>query len=398
MLGIFIMNKINDSIASSVSDEKLMEFGLVYGDILSYRGMFPPNNNSVIPTYKERAAELKDKIRRAHPIKKDKRNRFVFISKSYRIEIKLKCYENNKFKLETKKSIVKFVPRDKSYDDIHLLAREHFNIPKSTHRFLGEYNGNNISKTFENIDTYPVARKEKKMKIQLYLHYPKSYTRLTIDQLKNIETISSDVETELSETVALSPLLPGGQVSIENNTLSEISTTCFCTYINKCLICEQNEAYAMSLTTDSMKESEKDTTNQNHINLDSNIAMENDDSSQEGPNIRNLREVRLKHFRQRQPPVRYRHSVVSPNLLMSDAIRLVTEVLQQTPNSEPPMSHCVESHDISNFENYCYGDEEVERFFGNDLSFDQDSIEPSSLQQLKSLLHTEKSQYLSLRF
>ena len=62
------MNKISDDIASSVSDGKLIEFGLVYSNILSYRGMFPPNNNTVIPT--ERAAELTDKIRRAHPIKK----------------------------------------------------------------------------------------------------------------------------------------------------------------------------------------------------------------------------------------------------------------------------------------------------------------------------------------
>ena len=97
------------------------------------------------------------------------------------------------------------------------------------------------------------------MRIQLYLHYPKSYTRLTTDQLKNIETISSNVETELSETVAFSPLLPEGHVSLENNALSKICTTCFCTYIDKCLICKQNEAYAISLTTHNMKESERDT-------------------------------------------------------------------------------------------------------------------------------------------
>ena len=145
------------------------------------------------------------------------------------------------------------------------------------------------------------------MRIQLYLHYPKSYTCLTTDQLKNIETISSNVETELSETVAFSPFLPGGHVSLENNALSKICTTCFYAYIDKCLICEQNEAYAMSLTTDNMKEGEMDTEKQNHINfinLDSNIAKENYDSSQEQPNINNLREIRLKYFRQRQPPVR----------------------------------------------------------------------------------------------
>ena len=93
----------------------------------------------------------------------------------------------------------------------------------------------------------------------------------------------------------------------------------------------------MSLTTDNTKESEKNTTNQNHINLDSNIAGENDDSSQEGPNISNLKEIRLKHFRQRQSLARYRYSVGSVSLLMSDTIRPVAEVLQQTPNSEPPM-------------------------------------------------------------
>ena len=83
------MNKINDNITSSASYEKLMEFGLVYGDIKS------------------------------HPIKKDKCNHLVFVNKKYRIEIKLESFKNNKFKLKTKQSNFKFVPRDKGYDDIY---------------------------------------------------------------------------------------------------------------------------------------------------------------------------------------------------------------------------------------------------------------------------------------
>ena len=138
--------------------------GLVYGDILPYPGIFPPNNISVFLTYREKAVELKDKIQQVHPIKKDKRNRPEFINKNHRIEIKLECYENNKFKIKTKQRIVKFVPWDKSYD-IHLLAKEHFNIQKSTQTFLGEYNGKDISKNFEIIDTYALAKKEKKLKI-----------------------------------------------------------------------------------------------------------------------------------------------------------------------------------------------------------------------------------------
>ena len=74
-----------------------------------------------------------------------------------------------------------------------------------------------------------------------------------------------------------------------------------------------------------MKEIEADTGNQNHINLDSNITMENDDFSQEGPNISNLREIRLKYFRQGQSP-QSPHSLGLPSLLMSDTIRPVTDV------------------------------------------------------------------------
>ena len=54
------------------------------------------------------------------------------------------------------------------------------------------------------------------------------------------------------------------------------------------------------------------------------------------------------------------------------------------------MPHCLGSHNINNFENYCYRDKEVERFFRNDVSFDQQPIEPSSPQQLNSFLHTEE--------
>ena len=57
---------------------------------------------------------------------------------------------------------------------------------------------------------------------------------------------------------------------------------------------------------------------------------------------------------------------------------------------KPLIPHCLKSHDTSNFEGYCYGDKEVERFFEANLSFDQEPTEPSSPQQLNSLLHTEE--------
>ena len=62
---------------------------------------------------------------------------------------------------------------------------------------------------------------------------------------------------------------------------------------------------------------------------------------------------------------------------MNDTIRPVTEVLQWIPSPEPQMPHYMESHDIDNFEHYYYGDEELEKFFENYLSFDQAPTEPS---------------------
>ena len=54
------------------------------------------------------------------------------------------------------------------------------------------------------------------------------------------------------------------------------------------------------------------------------------------------------------------------------------------------MLHCIESHDINNFEHFCYGDEEVQKSFENDLSFHQKPTEPSSPQQLNGTLHRVK--------
>ena len=91
------------------------------------------------------------------------------------------------------------------------MAREHFNIPKSTQTFLGEYSGKNISETFENIETYALTKKEKKMRIQIYLHYPKSYTRILIKK----------IELPKTSTCALSVTLP--VVNIEKSLKTSIS-------------------------------------------------------------------------------------------------------------------------------------------------------------------------------
>jgi len=42
LLNSFVLNKINDRIAFAVEGTKLMEIGLVYGDVIAFRQKFPP--------------------------------------------------------------------------------------------------------------------------------------------------------------------------------------------------------------------------------------------------------------------------------------------------------------------------------------------------------------------
>ena len=66
----FILHKIDDSIAHKCSDEKLLELGLLYGDILSFRQCFSDNQSQIftipVKSYKERADELNRKLKRTH--------------------------------------------------------------------------------------------------------------------------------------------------------------------------------------------------------------------------------------------------------------------------------------------------------------------------------------------
>ena len=66
LLNSFILSKIDDTVPGDADTTKLMDLGLVYGDIISYRQMFPSTSTSKVASYKERAQELKMKIQRFH--------------------------------------------------------------------------------------------------------------------------------------------------------------------------------------------------------------------------------------------------------------------------------------------------------------------------------------------
>ena len=62
LINSFMISKIDDTVAEKVDISKLLELGLVYGDVIAYRQFFSTqnnvndNNSDKVLSYKERAA------------------------------------------------------------------------------------------------------------------------------------------------------------------------------------------------------------------------------------------------------------------------------------------------------------------------------------------------------
>ena len=85
------MNRLRDDVAKSGSDEKLIEAGLVYQDVLPYWQILPSQDNSQSASYQRKVAELKEEIRKSDPISTDKLNGKLYLNQINTVEIKLKC-------------------------------------------------------------------------------------------------------------------------------------------------------------------------------------------------------------------------------------------------------------------------------------------------------------------
>ena len=107
LLNSIILSKIDDAVAGDADTTKLMDLGLVYADIISYRQTFPSDSTPKVASYKERAQELKMKIQRTHSGRTDVMKRPIHINKVYNAVIGIKCYEKNKYKLKLNKSFTK---------------------------------------------------------------------------------------------------------------------------------------------------------------------------------------------------------------------------------------------------------------------------------------------------
>ena len=124
LLNSFILCKIDNAVAADVNTTKLMDLGLVYGNIISYRQTFPSKSTPKVASYKERAQELKMKIQRTHSGQTDAMKRPIHLNKVYNIVVGIKCYEKkNKYKLKLNKSFTKSFNINAAYKEMHAVDK-----------------------------------------------------------------------------------------------------------------------------------------------------------------------------------------------------------------------------------------------------------------------------------
>ena len=373
LYNLFVVNKINDEIAHCVDTTKLLEIGLVYGDIIAFRQTFP-SSESKLSTYKQKADELRKKIQKTHAGRNDALNRPVTIHKVYQVTFGIKCLEKNKYVLKLNKTVTKSVNRTANYDDVHEIARTHFNIPTVTKTHIGNYRGHKLSNSFKDMETYALSLKDKKSSAHLYLYYPKSYTKLLLQQLQSNDACDEDDEMQFTDDDdALPETSAESVVEKEINKSEPICTgrklclVCSCTFDDHCLHCEQDMAFQESLHMDQQKKnfsqpqiSEGVVNETGHGNTSSPAEPtdSNDDSNEALPTMAELREARMNHFthnRLRQPPLKYRHSIGSPSLLLSnECSQNVQDDGSNTKQNEVALEH-------NNI--VAFGDDEIVRFF-----------------------------------
>ena len=175
--------------------------GLVYGDILAYKQAFELAASSACKSYEERAAELKQKLKRTHVFGKDSKDRDIKVNETYKVTFGLKCYEKKSYVAKRNRSFTKDCQRSATYDELHNIARDYYHVQNATKTYLAQYNGKKIGDRLQNLERYVLFQKDKKKAVLLYLYYPHSHGKLELRKLQN--SVSSD-ELSSDESLSLS--------------------------------------------------------------------------------------------------------------------------------------------------------------------------------------------------
>ena len=393
---VFFSAKLDDSVVAKLTTCKLLELGLVYGDIIAFKVAFPEEvlEENKEKTYSERAKDLKEKLSMVHSKKNDTKNRPVHVKSVFEVNFSLKCKEKDKYVLKIKNNCTLNVPVTMSYDQFHEMARNKFRIHTSK-TFIGSYNMQPWEEKISTFQDFLNIQKEKKKQPNMYLFYPLSYTRYLFEK----EGFPTDDEDDLSQS-GIVPLLSTcencfelyltccyncelrkeqEQVSnldgdfineawgVSSSNVSMVCIQCGCTKeSDSCLRCEQNKEYDSSLIIDRAKNSALLEAEEEEVSLNS-ITREE------------MRSVRMERFSR---PIRYRHSIGSPSLSLATSSSspphslsasfslATTDSTEDTTLIKRSKKSSTETDEYNAF-----GDDEILRFFEDEISSVNEEIQ-----------------------
>ena len=287
---------------------------------------------------------LKATLKRIHSEKNDSKNHPISTQTSFIISVGLKRSEKIKgkdqYRLKHQKLFTIKLDRSAISETLHNVIRNHYKIRAKKKTYLGDYKGQSVETTLTNAGSFAFGQKDKRS-LQLYLYYSKTLSKLQVDVLieENKKTSSSsDDEGFNLDTTHVPPSWNGvinvaetsdqeqltilTDVGFSNHNMSciqsEKSKRLFCkncsgTYTaldGICFRCETNKNYEKTLTEDnkkaaSDKEFLKKDVCQNQLKAGNQDLL----TKHEMLSTQDLRYARLRHFKRRQMPLRYRHSI-----------------------------------------------------------------------------------------
>ena len=134
-----------------------MEIGLVYGDILLYRQLFPAKD-TIQKSYEERKEELKKKLKKTYNFGKNKEKQQI----CYKITFGLKCYEKKSYSCKRNKHFTSHCFHNATYIELHQKTREYYHIPELSETYLATFYCKKIETGFKDLGTYALAQRKKK--------------------------------------------------------------------------------------------------------------------------------------------------------------------------------------------------------------------------------------------
>lgn len=200
LMNIFVRNKIDDSIACHCDPELLKSFGLTKGDIIKWFIEFGKSSRDYsaadcLPNYKERASELKAKLRRSSTGDKDSLQRNITQKIYIDLTIGVKCLQKGRYVLKMNRNWITNFHREATYEEIHEACRHFYGIDAKLETYLGKFNGENLCDIFINLGIYHKANAMKRHKLHVYIFVP----NLLDFDIKTNKTSSHDLG-EASQT------------------------------------------------------------------------------------------------------------------------------------------------------------------------------------------------------